>query len=144
MHGFPDNAEFRYVGIAVAAALNTDSNSSRIDMAEYESVTFLTTITDSANTGVAHLKIEESDDDADTNMAAVTGADATATDAGGDALNGKLLVAGYYKPNKRYVQAVRASTVANIAFGECLAVLVPKRLPAVQGATVLDTASVAN
>lgn len=144
MHGLIDNLEFRYVGAAVVAGSSIDSNSSRIDMAGYESVVFYTTITDSVDTGVATLVIQQADEDADTNMANVSGTAATATSGANDDLNGLALVAELRKPTKRYVQATRTSATANIAFGEVIAVLKPKRLPAVQGATITDTAYVSN
>lgn len=144
MHGLSDNLEIRYVGAAVAAGSSTDNNSSRIDMADYESVMFYTTITDSVATGVATLVIQESDADSDDDMANVTGTAATATSAENDDLNGTGLVAELRKPSKRYVQATRTSATANIAFGEVIAVLKPRRRPAVQGATISDKAFVSN
>jgi hypothetical protein len=144
MHGIGDNFEIRYVGAAVAAAANTDSNSSRIDMAGYESVLFVCTITDSVATGVGTLKIEQNDEDSDSGMAAVTGAAAAATCAVNDDLNGTVLMAELRKPGQRYVQAVRTSAVANIAFGEVIASLKPLRQPAEQGATVQASAYVSN
>lgn len=144
MHGIKDNAEVRYGGAAVANASNTDNNSSRIDMSEYESVLFFTTISDCTATGVATLKIEQSDDDADTNMAAVTGAQVQATCAVNDDLNGKVLMAEVFRPSKRYVQAVRVSATANVAFGEIYAVLEPRRKPVVQHSTIQAVAYVAN
>jgi len=144
MHGIKDNLEPRYVGAAVAAAANTDSNSSRIDMAGYESVMFVTTITGSVATGVAAMKIEENDADQDSGMAAVAGTTATVTCAVTNDQNGKTLVTEYRNPAKRYVQAVRTSAVANIAFGEVHAILKPKRLPAVDHSTVADSSYVSN
>lgn len=144
MHGILDNFEIRYVGAAVAAGSSIDDNSSRIDMAGYESVAFMTTISDSVDTGVATLTIQENTADSDTGMTAVTGAAATATSAANDDLNGLMLAAEYRKPTARYVQAVRTSATANIAFGEVIAILKPKRLPAAQGATVSDAVSVSN
>lgn len=144
MHGLLENAEFRYVGAAVSASNSIDNNSSRIDMADYESVVFVTTIVDSVATGVATMAIQEADEDADTNMADVTDTLATATSATNDDLNNKLFVSEVFKPSKRYVQANRRSATANIAYGECIAILIPKRQPATQGATVQDTARAAN
>lgn len=144
MHGIKDNLEVRYVGAAVSNASNTDSNSTRIDMAEYESVLFVTTVTDSAATGVATLVVQSSDEDSDSAMAAVTGTDATATCGTNDDLNGKTLVAELRLPAKRYVQATRTSATANIAFGEVLAILTPRRRPAAAHSTNLDTAFVSN
>lgn len=144
MHLPLDNIEVRYVGAAVSAASNTDNNSSRIDMADYESVSFITTITDSVSTGVATLKVEENDDDSDSGMAAVTGAQAQGTSAVNDDINGKTLLVDYYKPAKRYVQAVRVSATANIAFGEVIALLVPRIRPVTQHSTNQARGSVAN
>lgn len=144
MHGLTDNLEFRVVGDPVSAGSSIDDNSARIDMADYESVTFIAPITDSANTGVATLTIEQSDDDADTNMAAVTGTASTATSGENDDLNETALISELHKPSKRYVQAVRTSETANIAYGALIAVLKPKRRPAVQGATIADKAYVSN
>ncbi len=144
MHGLTDNLEFRYVGAAVAAGSSIDNNSSRIDMAGYESVAFYTTITDSVDTGVATMTVQQSDADSDTAMAAVTGTAATATSAANDDLNGLGLIAELRRPTKRYVQATRTSATANIAFGEVIAVLKPRRKPASQGATISDTAFLSN
>lgn len=144
MHGLIDNLEFRVVGAPVANGSSTDSNSSRIDMADYESVAFLTVITDSTATGVATLKIEENDADSDTGMALVDGSAVSATCIENDDLNQLGLITEVFKPAKRYVQAVRTSATANIAFGSVIAVLKPRRRPATQGATIKGSAYVAN
>lgn len=135
---------FDYVGAAVAAANSTDANSSRLDMAGWDGVVFLTTITDSVATGVATLKVEASLTNADGGMAAVTGATATATCAVNDDLNGKLLIVDVFRPQRRYVQGVRTSATANIAFGECVAVRYRGRKSPVSqnAATVADAESV--
>lgn len=142
MHGIIDNYEIRVVGAPVAAGSSVDSNSSRIDMAGYEAVTFVATITDSVATGVATLKIEQNDSDSDSGMTAVTGTTATITSAANDDINGTSLVAEIRKPGKRYVQAVRTSGTANIEYGSVIAILKPKRLPASQGSTVSASAKV--
>lgn len=144
MHGLSDNLEFRYVGAAVAAGSSIDNNSTRIDMADYESVAFYTTITDSVATGVATLVIQQSDADSDAAMANVTGTAAAATSSENDDLNGTGLIAELRNPSKRYVQATRTSSTANIAYGEVIAVLKPRRKPATQGSTISDTAFVSN
>lgn len=144
MHGLIDNLEFRVVGAPVANGSSTDSNSTRIDMAGYESVAFITVITDSTATGVAGLKIEENDADSDSGMAEVTGSAVSATCAVNDDINDTALASEVFKPAKRFVQAVRTSATANIAFGSVIAVLKPRRRPAVQGATVKASAYVAN
>lgn len=110
------------VGAPVAAASDTDQNSDRLDMSGYDGVVFLVPITDSVDTGVAALTIEQNDDDSDTGMSALTGAVATATSAANDDLNNKLLIVDVYRPTKRYIQGVITSTVANIAFGNTLAI----------------------
>lgn len=144
MHGISDNYEVRVVNAAVGAANSTDDNSSRIDMAGYESVMFIVPITDSVATGVATLTIQANDTDSDSGMAAVSGAAASATSAENDDLNQTALVAELRLPAKRYVQATITSTTANIAFGETIAILKPLRMPATQGATVSDTAYTSN
>lgn len=143
MHLPLDNLEVRYIGAPIALASNTDSNSSRIDMANYEAVSFIAGVVDSVATGVATLTIEQNDADSDTGMAAISGSAATATCAVNDDINSKVLASEVLKPMKRFVQAVRTSATANIAFGDVIALLVPKRRPAVQGSTVLDLNQVA-
>ncbi len=144
MHGLLNNVEVRYVNAPVSAANNTDDNSTIIDMDGYESVTFITSITDSVATGVAALTIESNTANSDSGMAAVAGGAATKTCAVNDDINGTVLIAEIRKPSKRYVQAVITSTTANIAFGDTIAILKPLRVPATQGATVSDTAIVSD
>ena len=144
MHGISDNYEVRYVGAAVAAGSSIDNNSTIIDMEGYESVMFVTTITDCANTGVATLVIQSSTANSDTAMANVTGTAATATSGGNDDMNGTVLVTELRKPAQRYVQATRTSSVANIAYGEVIAILKPHRQPSEQGATVQASTYLSN
>ncbi|HEY1064462.1 MAG TPA: hypothetical protein VGE52_00070 [Pirellulales bacterium] len=130
-----------YAGAGVAAASNTDSNSTRIDMAGYEEVTFFTTIIDSVATGVAHLKVEGNSADSDSGMALLeaadgTDADATLTCAVNDDVNGKVLAVTVRNPRTRYVQGVRTSATANIQFGEIYAV---RSKPKVQPVTAHST-----
>ena len=139
------SVSIREVGAPIANALNTDSNSDRIDMANWDGVLFIAPIEDSANTGVATLTVEQNTADSDTGMAALSGAQATKTDAGGDALNNKLLVVDVYRPRERYVQAVRTSTVANVAFGTLIAILYQgRKFPVAEHSTILDAALVAS
>lgn len=144
MHGLSDNVEIRVVGAPVAAGSTIDNNSSRIDMADYESVMFIAPITDSVATGVATLTIQSSDADSDDDMADVDGTAATVTSATNDDVNDTALVSELYHPAKRYVQATRTSATANIAFGAVIAILTPRQKPVTQGATVSDTAYAAN
>lgn len=127
----------------IANANDTDANSDILDMSGYDGVVFIVPIEDSANTGVATLTVEASTTSADTYMAAIAGAVATATDAGGDALNGKLLIVDVHKPLKRYVQAVLTSTVGLIAFGTCIAIrYAGHKAPVTADATVLQATTV--
>ena len=141
MHGLSNNVEIRVVGAPVVAGSSIDNNSSRIDMQNYESVMFVASITDSVATGVATLVIQQNDDDSDTGMTAISGTSATVTSATNDDVNGTALVSEIYHPSKRYVQATRTSATANIAYGDVIAVLVPRQKPSTNGATVSDTAA---
>lgn len=137
-----DNNEVRWVGAAVAAASNTDANSSRIDMIDYESVLFIASITDSVDTGVATLTVEGNGADSDTGMTAITSAVVAATSTANDDLNNTVLMVEVRNPGHRYVQAVRTSGTANIAFGDVIAILKPKRVPVTAHATVQAAAYV--
>jgi len=128
--------ELRWVAAAVAAASNTDSNSSRIDMQDYESAMFIAPITDSVATGVATLKVEGNDADSDVGMVAIDGASVTLASAANDDINNKLLIVEVRNPATRFIQAVRTSATANIAFGETVVILKPREKKAVQGATI--------
>lgn len=135
----------REVGAPVAAANNTDSNSDRIDMAGYDGVMFIATVTDSVATGVATLKVEQNTTDSDTGMAALAGATAAATCVVNDDINDKVLIVDVYRPRERYVQAVRTSSAANIAFGPVVAILYgPNTKPVADHSTVLASAVVSS
>lgn len=139
MQNLLDHVEIREVGAPVANASNTDSNTDRIDMTGWDGICFVTVITDCANTGVATLKVEQNTADSDSGMAALSGADAAGTSGGDDDMNDKLLIVDVYKPRERFVQAVRTSATANIAFGSVIAILYRgSKLPFTPGATVQD------
>lgn len=142
MHGVTDNLEIRVVGAPVANGSTINNASDIIDMADYESVVFVATITDSAATGVAALAIQSSDANSATGMAVVEGTSATVASAADDDVNGKALLAELRKPGKRFVRAVRTSATANIAYGNVIAILKPHRRPAAKGATVAGSAFV--
>lgn len=144
MHGLLNNVEVRYVNDAVAAGLSIDDNSTIIDMSDYESAMFVVPIADSVATGVATLKVEGNSANSDSGMTAITNAAATATSATNADLNGTCLVVEVINPGYEYIQAVVTSATANIAFGATVAYLVPRRKPATQGATVTDSAVVAD
>ena len=141
---FTENFKIMEVGAPITAALNTDSNSDRIDMTGWDGIVFIATITDSAATGIATLKVESNTIDSDTGMAAVSGASAAKTSGADDDLNDKLLVVDVYRPLKRYVQAVRVSATANIAFGSLIAIQYNgKSLPPTAHASILTLVAVA-
>lgn len=142
MHSISENFMTALVNSAVAAGSSIDDNSSIIDMADYESVMFITPITDSVDTGVATLTIEQNDDNSDSGMTAIAGAVATATAEADDGLNDKILKAEIRNPSKRYIQAVLTSATANIAFGQTIAILRPRRVPITDGADVAAAAYV--
>lgn len=137
--------DIREVGAPVTAGSSIDDNSDRIDMAGYEGVIFVATITDSVATGVATLTVQQNTADSDTGMAALAGAVATATCAVNDDLNNELLIVDVYRPRERYVQAVRTSATANIAYGNVIAILYgPRTQPVTDHSSVLASASVAS
>ncbi|CAA2142754.1 hypothetical protein [Hyphomicrobium sp. ghe19] len=144
MHGLLSNLEGRWLKAAVASASNTNDRSAIIDMADYESALFVTSIETATATGVATLKVEQNDASQDVGMSAVADALATrASIANGD-LNGKLLLVEVRNPAKRYLQAVRTSAAANIAFGSVTVFLRPRRFPVEQGDTVAASAFVSD
>lgn len=139
------NVSIREVGAPVALADDTDDNSDRLDMANWDGVVFIAPVTDSVATGVATLTVEQNDDDSDTGMAALSGAVATGTSVQNDDLNDKLLIVDVYRPLERYVQAVRTSGTANIAFGTMIAILYRgRKAPVSAHSTVLQATRVAS
>lgn len=135
------NVEVRYVGAAVAAASSTDSNSTIIDMAGWDGVIFVTTVTASTATSVVTLKAEQNTANSDSGMAALSGASASATSAVTDDLNGKTLIVSVHQPRERYVQAVRTSATANSAFGQVIAILYgPRTAPTAAASTTAASA----
>lgn len=123
MQNLLNQIKLDYVAAAVANANNTDNDSAIVDMQGFDGVLFLTTITDCAQTGVATLTIEQNTANSGSGMAALAGAVATATSGANDDLNGKILAVDVYRPRERYLRANRVSATANIAFGECHAIL---------------------
>lgn len=111
-----------WVDAAVAAANNTDSDSSVVDTANFEGVIFLVPIIDSVATGVATLTVSQGDLANGSDMAALSGASDALTCAVNDDINGRLLVVDVYRPRERYVMSTITSTVANIAFGDTIAI----------------------
>lgn len=128
--------EIIYAGAAITASSSIDGNSSRIDTQGYDGVVFFTTITDSVATGVATLTVEQNTADSDSGMAALSGGAAAKTCTVNDDINGTTLIVDVYKPKERYLQGVRTSGTANIAFGEIYAILYgAKNKPITQSST---------
>jgi hypothetical protein len=127
-----------YGHAAVANANNTDVTTVIVDMAGYEGVMCIQPITDSANTGKAELIARQNSANSTVGMAALSGATATKTDAGGDALNSKCLVLDVHQPQERYVDFNIKSSVANVAFGDAIIILYNgAKKPVVQSSDVL-------
>lgn len=136
------NVEIRQIGAPIANASNTNSNSTRIDMAGYEGVIFVCPIEDSANTGVATITARQHTLNQDSGMTNLVGATVSATSAADDDLNNKLLIIDVYQPRERYVQLNRTSATANIAFGTVTAILYgKKKLPVAAHSSVLAQVS---
>lgn len=136
---FTKNFGLKECGAPVAAGSTIDSNSDIIDMSGYQSAIFVCPITDSVATGVASLTVEQNDANSDTGMSALSGAVASAVCAVNDDLNGKLLVVEVRRPQKRYIQAVRTSATANIAFGNMTVILnEPRTKPVAEDDTIAD------
>lgn len=135
MHQPLDNLVVKFGAAAIAAASNTNSAlTAPIDMSGYDSVIFVTSITDSVAGGVATLTIEGGDTAGA--LTAIDGDVATVTSTADDDLNGKTLQIGLYRPTHRYLMPVRTSKTANIAFGDLTIILVPRLCPPAADATV--------
>jgi len=135
---FVKNFGIQYNGDAVAAGSSIDDDSTVIDMANRQGVTFITPITDSVATGVATMTLQTGTASDGSDMADTT-ATATATCAINDDLNGTLLVIECDRPQKRYVRVNRASATANIAYGAVTAIVHGDRtLPITDHSTVSD------
>lgn len=143
--GLYNQVDIREIGAPVAAGSSIDNNSDRIDMAGYEGAIFIIPITDSVDTGVATLTIEENSTDSDSGMTAISGAVATATSAANDDLNNTLLIVEVHRPQERYLQAVRTSATANIAYGNATVILYgARKMPVTDHASVQASATVAS
>lgn len=133
------------VNDAIALADNTDDNSDILDMAGFEGVMFIATVTDSVATGVATLTVQQNSTSSDTGMTGITGGSAQLTCVTSDDLNGKILVVDCYRPTMRYVQGTLTSATANIAFGETIAFRYgARKMPITQGDDTEETFVVGN
>lgn len=134
------DVEIVYGHAPVANASNTDVTTTIVDTAGWDGVMCIQPITDSANTGKAELIARQNTANSTSGMAALSGATATKTDAGGDALNSKCLVVDVNRPQERYVDFNIKSSVANVAFGDAIIILYnSQKKPTVQGTSVLHS-----
>jgi len=118
------NTKFYRIGDAVAAANNTDDDSDIVDTSGFNGCLFVCEITDSVDTGVATMTVEQNTANSAVGMAALAAAGvATATSAANDDLNEKYLIVDVYRPRERYLRVNRTSATANIAFGTVMAIL---------------------
>lgn len=139
MQNLAHNVKISFGLAAVGASSSIDSNTAILDMSGWDGVVFITPITDSVQNGVATLTVQASTTNADTYMAAITSASATATSATNDDLNSKLLVVDVYRPQKRYVQGTLTSSAANIAYGETIAIQYAGiKAPITEAASIAD------
>jgi len=118
MQNLASNTKIAWVLALITSANNTDSNTAILDMTGWDGVVFITAITTATTGAVAALTVEASTTNADTYMAAITGAVATKTSPS----NGTLLVVDVYRPLKRYVQGVITSTTQVATFGVTIAI----------------------
>lgn len=114
--------EVTVVAPADAAANNTNVDSTVVDMAGYDGCLFMVAIIDSVDTGVASLIGEGGALANGSDMAVLSGATATKTSAADDDLNDKFLVVDIKHPLQRYLRVNLKSAVANIAYGETIAI----------------------
>lgn len=144
MQNLLNNIKVYYVNAAISAANNTSDGSDILDMSGYEGIIFIVPITDSVDTGVATLTVQQNTANSSSGMASLSGAVATATSAATDDLNGKLLVVDVYRPRERYIRSLLTSATANIAFGDTIAILYQgSKMPISQlAAEVADSAVV--
>lgn len=143
MQNLLNKIKLLWLKTVVSAGSSIDDDSAIVDTQGYDGVIFMTTITDSVDTGVATMTVEQNTANSGTGMAALAGAVATATSAANDDLNNKILVVDVYRPRERYLRVNRTSATANIAYGEVTAILYQgNKMPITQGSDVADSAVV--
>lgn len=125
------------VSNAVAAG-TTAVNCTSIDMAGFDSVTFIAAMGTLTATQVTGMKLQESDDNS--SFSDVTSG---ATAAMADADSNKILVASYKRPAKRYVRAVLTRGTANAVIDAVFALQYRARSrPVTQSSTVSKSVTV--
>jgi hypothetical protein len=135
MSNLANDVSIQWVLALIGSSSSTDSNTAILDMSGWDGVVFITPITTATTGSVTALTVEASTTNADTYMAAITGAVATKTSPA----NGTLLVVDVYKPQKRYVQGVITSTTQVATFGASIAIQYKgRKLPITEAATIAD------
>ena len=125
------------VSNAVAAGL-TAVNCTSVDMAGFDSVTFVACLGTLTATQVTSAKLQHSDDNS--SFSDVTSG-ATANMA--DADSNKLLIASYKRPTKRYVRLVVSRATANAVIDSVVAYQYRARTrPVTQSSTISATITV--
>lgn len=131
------NVSIGEVGIPNVLSGSLDINSDRIDMTGFDGITLVCPILSSTSSSVISLTVEQSNTDSDTSMAALDNSVATVTASANGSENDTLLIVDVGKPVKRYVQAVRTTTVNSAGFGTVIAMRYKgKKLPVVQDSSV--------
>ena len=133
MQNLARNIKISWVKALIGSSSSTDSNTAILDMSGFDGVIFITPVTTATTGSVVALTVEASTTNADTYMAAITGAVATKTSPA----NGTLLVVDVYKPLKRYVQGVITSATQVATFDATIAIQYSGvKLPAAEAATI--------
>lgn len=121
-----------------AAAGTTAINSTSVDMAGFDAVTFLANFGTLTATQVTSMKLQHSDDNS-----TFTDVTSGATAAMADADSNKQLAATYKRPTKRYVRAVISRGTANAVLDGITAIQYrPRTLPTTQPAGLVASVSV--
>lgn len=104
---------------AAVAAGTSEIDGTGIDMSGFDEITIIAALGTVTSTGVDVLKIQESNDNGNTDpWADITGA----TTGSQTNKSNKLLVVSAWRPVKRYVRGVLLPTVANTALNVMLAI----------------------
>lgn len=118
MQNLANDVKISWVKALIASNASTDGNTAILDMSGWDGVVFITPVTTATTGSVTALTVEASTTNADTYMAAITGAVATKTSPS----NGTLLIVDVYRPLKRYVQGVITSATQAATFDATIAI----------------------
>jgi hypothetical protein len=131
------------VAKGTVAAGQAATKSDILDMAGYDGVLFIASMSDNTSGSVATLAVQQNSANSTTGMATITGASASNTSTAGDAQNDKLLMVDVYRPLQRYIQGLFTSGTQDIAKGPMIAIrYCGSKAPIADDATILDSAVV--